>query len=158
MPLLATVLTFILLAETPPADIAPAKAPASIESLAFMAGHWSSTDPEGGLSEELWLPPAGGLMVGVNRSVSPKGAMFEFLRIETKPAGVFYVAMPGGGLPTPFRLTASTATSATFENPQHDFPKRITYRRDGDTLVARIDGGPSAPDMGMEWRWTRKDK
>jgi hypothetical protein len=29
---------------------------------------------------------------------------------------------------------------ATFENPQHDFPRKLTYWREGDTLNARAEG------------------
>ena len=130
--------------------------PVDLESLAWIAGHWSVETPGGGDTEEIWLAPRAGLMVGVNRSVSSKGrAHFEFLRIEKRGDAIAYVASPGGGAPTDFMLTASTATSATFENAAHDFPKRITYRLDAGQLVARVDGGSAAPDEAMEWRWSR---
>ena len=33
-------------------------------------------------------------------------------------------------------------TEAVFENPQHDFPKRIIYRKSGDnTLTTTVDAG-----------------
>jgi len=33
-------------------------------------------------------------------------------------------------------------TEAVFENPQHDFPRRIIYRKQPDNVVVvRIDGG-----------------
>lgn len=128
----------------------------ALESLAWMAGHWSVESPGGGVTEEIWLAPRAGLMVGVNRSVSSEGrAGFEFLRIEKRGDAIAYVASPSGGPTTDFMLSGSTTTSATFENAAHDFPKRITYRLDGDQLVARVDGGSAAPEKAMEWRWTR---
>jgi hypothetical protein len=33
-----------------------------------------------------------------------------------------------------------TANEVVFENPAHDFPKKITYKRDGDALTAAIEG------------------
>jgi hypothetical protein len=148
----AAVALAALLATTDPA---PPPAP-TLAAVAFMAGHWSSLAADGATSEELWLAPRGGLMVGVNRSVSARGkASFEFLRMEVRAGEVWYLASPGGAPPTPFRMSASSASSATFENPAHDFPKRIAYRLEDGALVARIDGGSTAPDKSMEWRWTR---
>jgi hypothetical protein len=51
-----------------------------------------------------------------------------------------YVAQPQGGAPTAFALRASGADWARFENPQHDFPKRVEYRRTATGLHAEIAG------------------
>jgi len=65
----------------------------------------------------------------------------EALRIEARAEGVFYVATPEGEPTTAFRLTRGTDAEAVFENPAHDFPTRITYRREGaDGLVAVVEG------------------
>ena len=42
--------------------------------------------------------------------------------------------------PISFRLTASGDNWARFENPQHDFPKRVEYRRTANGLHAEIAG------------------
>lgn len=158
MNLAAIVVLAVLVAAPPPvADTPRALAPAaspSIDSLSWLAGHFVTEGPEGSGSEELWLPAKAGLMTGMNRSVSRKGhASFEFLRIEQRPDGVVYVAQPGGGAPTEFRLTRSEGTLAVFENPAHDFPKRLAYRRVGDALTARVDDGAEGGE-GFELRWT----
>jgi hypothetical protein len=73
-----------------------------------------------------------------NSSVSA----FEFLCIAERAGGLVYTAMPNGRTPaTDFTLTAIDDSSATFENPSHDFPKMIRYavRPDG-TLEATISG------------------
>ncbi len=109
--------------------------------LAFMKGAW-----EGGAGsmkfEERWTEEAGGLMLGVSRTIKGDRAVgFEFLRIEFRPDGVFYVAQPGGRPKTEFKLTASDEKSATFENPAHDHPKKIRYSRGEDgSLKAELDG------------------
>ena len=42
---------------------------------------------------------------------------------------------------TPFKLTTQTESEAIFENPTHDFPQRIIYRKSADGgMTARIDG------------------
>ena len=117
---------------------APAK---SIDSLSWMAGAWTGTMGRAAI-EEHWIPPAGKMMMAVSRTVvGERTVEFEFLRIEERADGIVYVAQPGGRPPTEFRLTASTPTSATFENPQHDNPKLIRYTREGEgTLIAEIEG------------------
>lgn len=116
-------------------------APPSIESLSWMVGAWKGTMGKAGI-EEHWIPPAGKMMMAVARTVvGDRAVAFEFLRIEQRPDAIVYIAQPGGRPPTEFRLTASTATSATFENPQHDNPKIIRYTKEGDaTLIAEIEG------------------
>ena len=75
----------------------------------------------------------GEAMLGVSRTITrERMAAFEFLRIETRADGIYYVAQPGGRPPTAFKLTQSTASQAVFENPRHDHPKIITYRLEGE--------------------------
>ncbi len=44
-----------------------------------------------------------------------------------REGSLVYIAQPGGNAPTEFVLTELTATRAVFENPRHDYPKRIVY-------------------------------
>lgn len=126
------------------------KAIDKLESLAWMAGHWQQQG-KGGLTEEMWLPARGKMMIGVNRSVrGEKKASFEFLRIEEGPDGIDYLASPQGTKPTPFRLTEVDKTHAVFENPKHDFPKKIEYRLKDGKLVASIAGDKPGPSWTFE--------
>ncbi len=109
--------------------------------LAFMRGAWEG-GPPGMKFEERWTEEAGGLMLGISRTLKGEKAIgFEFLRIEFRADGVFYVAQPGGRPKTEFKLTASDGKSATFENAAHDHPKMIRYTRTEDgSLRAELDG------------------
>jgi len=112
-----------------------------LEPVRFLEGDWRGESGNAAF-EEHWIEPAGGTMLGVSRTlVSGKTVGFEFLRIEARPDGVFYVAQPNGNPPTEFKLTKVSAGEAVFENPQHDHPKIIRYRRDADGgLAAEIEG------------------
>jgi hypothetical protein len=125
--------------------------PATVGDLAWMSGQWT-TEAGGRWTEESWSAPRGGVMLGYSRAGAGNAPReFEFLRLQAGADGVpVYFAQPGGGAPVPFRLTAHGRGSATFENPAHDFPQRIGYRRDGDTMVATI----SALDGSNAMRWT----
>jgi Domain of unknown function (DUF6265) len=131
--------------------LAAAPAPATIGDLAWMAGRWE-TSADGRWTEETWSAPRAGAMIGYSRSGQGEaGGDYEFLRIAAGADGVpVYYGSPGGRPPVPFRLSAATANSATFDNPAHDFPQRIRYVRDGDSMVATI----SALDGSHAMRWT----
>ena len=129
----------------------------SIANLNWLAGNW--TGPVGqATSEENWTTPAAGLMLGVSRTTSgDKLLSFEFLRIEQRPTGVFYVAQPGGRPPTDFKATSVTPTEAVFENPQHDHPKSIAYRLQNGTLVITLEGDEKGKHVQQIFRMTRKE-
>ena len=120
-------------ANTPPAG------PAVVHDFGWLSGHWC-LEQGGELVEEAWLMPRGGLMLGIGRTLKAGKASFEFLRIELRAGVPNYVAQPGGAPPTAFRLTASGKGWARFENPEHDFPKRVEYRRTAQGLHAEIAG------------------
>jgi hypothetical protein len=127
-----------------------------IETIAWMAGSWSNlTDSTA--SEEIWMPPRGGTMVGMNRDTRPgRKPFFEFLRIDEREDGVFYIASPRGAAPTEFRMIEANADSVVFANPEHDFPQRIIYRRIApDTLGARVEGTVNGELVGSDWQWSR---
>ena len=94
-------------------------------------------------------------MLGMSRTVAgDKTVEFEYLRIEQRADGIYYVAHPKARCPgTDFKLTRASATEAVFENPQHDFPKRIIYRKTGDdSLTATIDGGENTKAISFAYR------
>jgi hypothetical protein len=108
----------------------PEPATAAIGDLAWLAGAWVGTRGTAGTTsiEERWSPPLGGAMLAVSRTVSRgKMSALEFLRIVERDGGLIYVAQPGGAPPTEFVLTEFGPTRAVFENPRHDYPKRIVY-------------------------------
>ncbi len=133
-----------------------AAAPAAkVEDFGWLAGQWTS-EADDRWTEESWTGPRGGVMLGHSRS--GRGDMlreFEFIRIAPGANGTLaYIAQPQGGAPVSFTLVRHDAASATFENPAHDYPQRIHYARDGDTLTATIsliDG--SKP---MRWMYRRR--
>ncbi len=125
--------------------------PARVDDLAWMGGRWEAS-AGGRWTEESWSAPRGGVMLGFSRS-GRDGALreFEFLRLQAGEDGVpVYLAQPGGRPAVPFRLAARDGTSATFENPAHDFPQRIRYVRTGDTMTATV----SAIDGSNAMSWT----
>ena len=44
-----------------------------------------------------------------------------------------------------------TDREARFENLEHDFPQRIIYRRDGDSLTGRIEGVSMGKERAVDF-------
>lgn len=112
-------------------DIAmPTPAKATITDVAWLAGSWSGTRGTNGsiAFEERWSPPKGGAMLAVSRTVSrDRMTAFEYLRVVERDGGLVYFAQPGGAAATEFILSELNAKRAVFDNPRHDYPKRIIY-------------------------------
>lgn len=129
------------------------RATASVDALAFLVGTWVAETPEGRVTEA-WAKE-GDALVGRSETVAGEQQSFhEDLRIEAKDGVLVYLASPMGRTPpTEFRRTddGSAAGIVVFENPAHDFPKRIRYEQNGDRLTARIDGD----GKGATWEYRR---
>jgi uncharacterized protein DUF6265 len=145
-------LTTVLMALLPLAPQATPKA----GDVAWLAGCWELTRGPRHAVEQ-WTAPEGGTLVGVSRTVSEgKTTEWEFLMIRESPRGLEYVAKPSRQAEAVFASTHITANEAVFENPQHDFPKRITYRLQADGgLVASIDGPMNGQPRTIAFPYTR---
>jgi hypothetical protein len=124
--------------------VAPAMALAqssAVDRLAWMAGCWEQRAP-GRVVTEMWMPPAGGAMMGASRTISNNTAgAFEQLRIVARGDTLVYIAQPSGQTLTEFKRTSVTDIAVRFENPSHDFPRAIVYAKSGsDSIVASIEG------------------
>ncbi|MCE9659701.1 MAG: DUF6265 family protein [Burkholderiales bacterium] len=123
--------------------------------LAWMSGNWRRCQA-GEIVEERWLGPRGDLMIGANLTTSKAGkASFENLRIVGNDDGWTYWASPMGRTAVPFRLVESGAQRAVFANPEHVFPARVVYWREGEELLARIEGTLRDKPASVEWRFGR---
>lgn len=130
----------VLLALLVPA-ITQAQAASDVARLRFLQGCWELRTATR-VTHEQWMAPLGGTLLGMSRTVAGDVTRaYEFLRIAPIGGRVTYVATPSGQAETAFASTEITDSTATFENPAHDFPTRIAYQRAGtDSLVARISG------------------
>lgn len=108
--------------------------------LDWLAGRWCIGDP-GRQVDEVWLPEAGGESIGMSRTLrGAKVQSFEYMRIASDDKGASLHVQPNGAPPTIFSQAARGDGWIRFENPAHDFPNRIEYRRQGDRLHAYIAG------------------
>ena len=158
-------------AETAPAasePAAPSSASTTLEALAWLRGCWLGSVNRREFLEQ-WSPPRGGMMVGFSHTVvAPKyqGTVkekmeaaekapadpskdktqdFEYLRLEQRADGVYYVAVPSGKREVAFKLSEVSEESGakvfTFTNVVDEFPQRLIYRRGKEGwLYAQVTG------------------
>jgi hypothetical protein len=136
-------------AQPPAAPDTAAKAPEAaitdVGVLAWLDGCWAGTVNQRDFREQ-WSPVRGSMLIGAGSTVfQGKVQSYEHLRIETRPDGIYYVALPSGQKEDAFKLVSITTddkdTIFTFSNPEHDFPQRIIYRRGTEGwLYATIEG------------------
>lgn len=128
-----------------------------IEMLTWLAGNWF-LERGGRTVTEQWMAPAGGTMLGMSRTVAKgKTIEFEFLLLRQDDEGnIAYVAKPSGQSETTFKLVRASATEVIFENPQHDFPQRISYTlKSDDTMLAAIEGTKDGKYRRIEFPYQR---
>jgi len=141
---------FVVILSLAAPPMAEPAAPAA-DALSWLAGCWSFDRP-GGFTEEHWLAPAGGAMLGVSRTVK-NGRMteHEFVAIREVDGVLSYVAKPSGQPEAAFAAVSISSTEAVFENMQHDFPQRIIYRKTAGGMTARIEGTVNGQLKGSDF-------
>lgn len=128
-----------------------------LDKLAWLSGCWEGRRGTT-VTIEMWMPPAGMLMLGASRTVTgDKVREFEQLRLTWTGDSLVYHAEPSGQQPTDFKGGAPTENGFAVMNPAHDFPTKISYTRRGtDSLVARIEGpGPNGTTKGIDYPMKR---
>jgi len=132
---------------------AVAQTPLSVKALSFMNGCW--TTPKGAAEElrECFTAPYAGLIQGSSQTVkNGKTTQIEFAAIYEKDGKVIYAPIFNGKALSTFSLTSVEGTTATFENPANDFPKKIIYQRSAEgKLIARTEGSSPSDKANEEW-------
>jgi hypothetical protein len=128
-----------------------------VTALAWMAGCSAPEQGDAG-SVERWLPPAGGTMLGVSRTVkNGRTVEFEFMQLRVNAEGkLVFIALPSGQKEATFVASNVGKDAVTFENPQHDFPQKVSYRLESsDRLIGRIEGNRGGTVHGVDFPMRR---
>jgi len=138
---------------------APASAASPLDQFAWLRGCWAGKVERREFIES-WLPARGGMMVGIGHTVlqerkkrggEQKTSEFQYLRLEERADGVYYVAIESGKKETAFKFTSVGEQlgrkAYTFVNPVDTFPQKIVYMRGGEgwlyaQVAGKVDNNP----------------
>jgi hypothetical protein len=132
----------------------PARAPA-IDDVAWLTGCWEYTSGAR-IVEEHWLAPRARTMMNAGRTTQgDKLIEFETVIIREQEGRLAYEAHPSGQPSAVFLSQRVADREVVFENLQHDFPQRVGYKRDGDSLVGWIEGPRNGQTRRIEFPYHR---
>ena len=115
-----------------------------IKAARWILGNWENKSADGNLSET-WKKVNDSTFEAQSYFIKEKDTLhFESITLQQKGEVLSYSATVKGqnnDKPVTFKLTNSTDTQLVFENPKHDYPKKIIYTQiTEDSLVAEISG------------------
>ena len=123
----------------------------SIEKIQWVLGDWIVNGQERVIRES-WRRVSDKTIEGISETRSRESGELlrhETLRLVAMSGNVFYLAkVTENELPVPFAMTRCDDVLTVFENPLHDYPKRLTYRREAiaagrgaERMIVRVDDG-----------------
>lgn len=135
---------------------APQAASSPFTQIRWLAGCWEMRQGQA-VTIEMWMPIEGNLVLGGSRTlVNGRAREFDQYRLTVEGNQLVYTSKPSGQTETVFRSTSVSESGFTLENPQHDFPTKILYRRHGaDSLIARIEGPGKNGTKGIDFPMKR---
>lgn len=135
---------------------ASGQTPPSVAQVGWIAGCWELSAGSRRIDEQ-WMAPRAGLMLGVSRTVVGDSLReYEQVALFARGGRLVYAATPARQAPAEFESIAVSDSAVIFENPAHDFPQRVIYRRHGaDSLVARVEGLRGGRLRGSDYPYRR---
>jgi hypothetical protein len=132
-----------------------------MESFKWMIGTWKMNTRRGAIMET-WISYNDSTMAGESFIVKMTGGttILEKLELVCRNKEYFYIPTVQGqneNKPVKFMITSHSETGFVAENPEHDFPKRITYKLvNTDSVHAFIDDGLSVPVKRSDFYYSRQ--
>lgn len=127
-----------------------------IQRAAWLQGCWESATGQR-IVEEQWMAPRGRSMLGVSRTVSGERLVeYELVVLREQDERLAFEAHPSGQKSAVFVSSTVTDSDLLFENPKHDFPQRVGYKRGGpDLLHAWIEGVRNGQPRRVNFEYRR---
>ncbi|WP_316821152.1 DUF6265 family protein [Pedobacter gandavensis] len=123
-----------------------------IQNLEWITGKWLRTNAKSGQSGyEIWTKSSDSKLSGKGVTLKGKEILFiENMEFQFKGKELYFVvSVTGEKEATFFKITELIPNGFTCENPQHDFPKKISYKRNGKYLKAVISGDGQSVDYNF---------
>ena len=120
----------------------------------WLVGNWKrSNEKEDRETYESWTKVNPHKYLGTSFTIKDHDTIWQenVELVENANEWNFVVSQKDVSQPTSFKLSAIKSGAFTCENHTNEFPKIIRYRKDGDKLMAEIEGG----DMKIPFEFER---
>ena len=131
-----------------------------METFNWMIGSWKMETKPGAILET-WIYRNDSTLSGESIRINFTGGtdLLEKIQLVCRNKEYFFISTAQGqndDKPVKFKITTYSETGFVAENPEHDFPKRISYNlMSKDSIHAFIDGGPSMPEKKSDFYYSR---
>ena len=130
-----------------------------IHKTDWLIGNWQRVSKEGTLTEA-WTQLNDSTFAGRSFFISNGDTLSsELISLEQRNGKLYYIptlADQNDGKAVVFTITSLTDSSATFENPEHDFPQKIDYRfQKPDSLIAEVSAVMNGNQKTINFRMGR---
>ena len=131
-----------------------------LEKMNWLVGSWEQKLPDGTLVES-WTKENDSTFSGKSYFVKDKDTIHaESVVLTQKKEELFYIPTVTGqnnDEPVTFKLTSDIENIFTFENPAHDYPQKITYKKVNDSnMLASISGKQQGKETSESYPMKRK--
>lgn len=128
-----------------------------LDKFSWLEGKWEGMTEEN-LTHEEWTRTSDELMTGSGYVLAGTDTVFkEQLKLVAVDSSIYYVVfIPGRPDSTGFTLTKYANDEAVFENPEHDDPQRIIYKKAGtDSIYAYTESATLEGIKRIEYPFKR---
>jgi len=131
-----------------------------LDQMNWLQGHWEQKLPDGLLVEN-WKKENDSTYSGESYFINNKDTLHsESIKLIQKEEELSYTATVIGqnnDLPVAFKLTSAAENTFVFENPTHDYPQKITYKKvNAAQLTATISGKQQGKNSQESYAMTKK--
>jgi hypothetical protein len=116
-----------------------------LEKMNWLIGQWENTTPEGYLTET-WTKTNDSTFSGqtyfiINKKDTVHNESIMLMQVDDELIYRPTVKGQNNDEAVDFKLTSEAENNFTFENPKHDYPQKIVYKKVNEkSLVATISG------------------
>jgi hypothetical protein len=116
-----------------------------LEKMNWLLGHWENTTPEGYLTET-WTKTNDSTFSGqtyfiINKKDTVHNESIVLTQVNDELIYRPTVKGQNNDEPVDFKLNSDIENAFSFENPKHDYPQKIVYKKTTEnSLVATISG------------------
>jgi len=132
----------------------------TFKRLYALEGTWKMITKRGAVCEEWKKINADHLQNRGYRVTGNDTVINERVALTNTENGIFYTSTvedQNNQQPVAFKLSSAKGNTFVFENPDHDYPKRIVYQLiSADSLYAYIDDGSDDPKKRQNFRYKKQ--